>query len=360
MADVLEQDLPAAATAADAAVATAPAPPAPPAMNDEQAAAILLLLFSEDEAAGILSRLEPDEVQQLSSVMYSVADVGAEQINSVLDRFVDRARHRTTIGYRSDVQIQSMLTAALGEQRAEAMISRTAPKKPVPSLEALKWMAPKEIVAMIEDEHPQIAALVLSFLSSDNAAAVLGMLPIEVQEDVVYRLATLGQVSQDAIETIEQLLTAFQAPKSSAPVDTGGGTPSDVAAIMNLVGKKNSTKLIKALAKRDKGLAGAIEDQMFTFADLITLDAKDLGTLMRSVDNALLVPALKGADDQLRPKILGSMSSRAAQTLEDEIGERGPMPLAEVIEAQKAIVAQARKLADAGEISIGAQSDDYV
>ncbi len=357
MAELLEQDdnvIEEASAALEAAI------PQQPAISDQQAAAILLLLFSEDEAAGILSRLEPDEVQLLSSVMYSVADIGADEINGVLDRFVDRARHRTTIGYRSDVQIQSMLTAALGEQRAEAMISRTAPKKTAPSLDALKWMAPKEIVAMIEDEHPQIAALVLSFLSTDNAAAVLKLLPAEHQEDVVYRLATLGQVSSDAIETIEQLLSAHHAPQGSAPVDTGGGTPSDLAAIMNMVGKKNSARMIKALAKRDKSLAGAIEDQMFTFADLITIDAKDLGTVMRSVDNALLVPALKGADDTLRAKILASMSSRAAQTLEDEIAERGPMPMAEVIEAQKAVIAQARKLSDSGEIVIGGQSDDYV
>lgn len=356
MADVLEQEnteVEAVATPVDEA-------PAPPVIDDQQAAAILLLLFSEDEAAGILSRLEPDEVQQLSSVMYSVADVGADEINRVLDRFVDRARHRTTVGYRADVQIQAMLTTALGEQRAEAMISRTAPKKAAPSLDALKWMAPKEIVAMIEEEHPQIVALVLSFLSPDNAAAVLKLLPPENQEDIIYRLATLGQVSPDAIETIEQLLSAHHSPKGSAPVDTGGGTAADVAAIMNLVGKRNSNRMIKALAKRDKVLAAAVQDQMFTFADLITIDAKDLGTVMRSVDNELLIPALKGADKKLRAKILSAMSTRAAQTLEDEMGERGPMPMSEVVEAQKAVVAQARKLADAGDITIGGQSDDYV
>lgn len=357
MADVIEKE---AAAVEDAARALEAAMPAIAELGDEQAAAILLLLFAEEEAAGILSRLEPDEVQQLSSVMYSVADIGADEINMVLDRFVDRARHRTTIGYRSDVQIQSMLTAALGEQRAEVMISRTAPKKPAPSLEALKWMAPDEIVAMVEEEHPQIAALVLSFLSTDNAAAVLRLLPAENQEDVIYRLATLGQVSSEAIETIEQLLAAFHAPQNSTTFHAKGSAPSDVAAIMNQIGKKNSTRMIKALAKRDKGLANAIEDQMFTFADLITIEAKDLGTIMRSVDNELLVPALKGADDALRAKILGCMSSRAAQTLEDEIAERGPMPMAEVIEAQRGVIARARKLADSGEIVIGAQSDDYV
>ena len=212
MADVIEKE----ETALSDLATQAPVPSTElREINDEQAAAILLLLFSEKEAADILSRLEPKEVEQLSSIMYSVSDIGPGEIDTVLDRFVNRAKHRTTLGYRSDVQIQSMLTAALGEQRAEVMISRTAPKRPQPSLEALEWMSPSDIVSMLEDEHPQMIALVLSFLSADNAAAVLGDFPADLQDDIVYRLATLGQVSSDAIDTIEQLLTAFHAPKGS-------------------------------------------------------------------------------------------------------------------------------------------------
>lgn len=352
MAEIMEQDI---AEELEEVVQSLPD------IGDEQAAAILLLLFSEDEAAQILSRLEPDEVQQLSKVMYSVADIGADEINTVLDRFVDRARHRTTVGYKADEQIESMLTTALGEQRAEAMISRTAPKKKaVPNLEPLKWMSAKDIHAMVGEEHPQIIALVLSFLASDTAADVLKLLEPDEQEDVVFRLATLGKVNADAIETIEQLLTSFHAPQASVSIDTGGSSASAIAAIMNAIGKKESARVIKSLAKKDKKMAGAIEDQMFTFADLVTLDVKDLGTVIRAVDSASLVPALKGADEKLRKRILSSMSSRAAQTVEDEIEERGPIPMAEVVEAQRDVVAQARRLADAGDIVIGAGSDDYV
>ena len=358
MADVIEKE----ETALSDLATQAPVPSTElREINDEQAAAILLLLFSEKEAADILSRLEPKEVEQLSSIMYSVSDIGPGEIDTVLDRFVNRAKHRTTLGYRSDVQIQSMLTAALGEQRAEVMISRTAPKRPQPSLEALEWMSPSDIVSMLEDEHPQMIALVLSFLSADNAAAVLGDFPADLQDDIVYRLATLRQVSSDAIDTIEQLLTAFHAPKGSggSMIDKGGNAP-EVAAIMNQIGKKNSAKMLKALSKRDKGLATEIEDQMFTFADLITMDVKDLGTVIRTVDSALLVPALKGADEKLRAKILSSMSTRAAQTVEDEIAEKGPMPLAEVLDAQKKVIAQVRQLANSGEVVMGGQGDDYV
>ncbi|MEZ5709274.1 MAG: flagellar motor switch protein FliG [Blastomonas sp.] len=328
-------------------------------MSDEQAAAILLLLFAEEQAAEILSRLEPDEVVKLSQSMYSVADVGAEDINNVLDIFIKRASNRTTVGYRADDQIEGMLKRALGDRRGETMISRIAPKKTVSNLDALKWMDPVEIAIMVENEHPQIAALVLSFLKPEIAANALQLLPGDMHDDVVYRLATLGPVSSEALETIEALLENQGATASSGSTTPSGGT-SEAAAIMNNFNKKDSARIIKALARRNKDIARIIEDEMFVFADLLRLDPKDLGTLMRGIENDILVPALKAADEELKQKIFSCMSSRAAQSIQDEIEDRGPMPMSEVVEAQKAVVAAAKRLADAGDIVIGGGGDEYV
>lgn len=329
------------------------------ALSQQQAAAILLLLFAEEQAADILGRLEPDEVRMLSETMYSVADVGAEDINEVLDLFIDRARNRTTVGYRADAQIEGMLKRALGDRRAETMITKIAPKRVANGLDQLKWMDAVEITMMIENEHPQIAAVVLSFLKPDTAANVLQLLPPEQQDDIVYRLATLGPISSDAIETIEYLL-ANQGAGTRGGASTPCGGTSDAAAIMNSFNKKDGQRIIRALAKRDKDVARMIEDEMFIFADLIGLDPKDLGTLMRSIDNEALVPALKGAEEELRNKVFACMSSRAAQAIQDEMEERGPIPMSDVIEAQKTIVAAARRLAEAGDIVIGAGGDEYV
>lgn len=329
-------------------------------VSDAQAAAILMLLFSEDAAADVIAELEPDEVRQISNIMYSVADVGGEDINNVLDLFIERARNRTTVGYRSDSHIEGVLKRAFGEQRAETMISRMAPVNAVDTLKPLKWMDPSDIAAMIEEEHPQVAALTLSFVKSDIASEVLRMLPNEAQEDIVYRLATLGQVSQDAIDTIEDLLTNFQAPSGGKPTATKSNDSSDIAAIMNSLEKKDSQRVLKALTKRDRILGKAIEDEMFTFADLAILDVKSIGTVVRSVDNALLVPALKGADEQMRALILSSMSTRAAQTINDEMEETGPMSMDEVKTAQRAIASAAKKLADNGEIMIDRGGSSYV
>jgi flagellar motor switch protein FliG len=129
---------------------------------------------------------------------------------------------------------------------------------------------------------------------------------------------------------------------------------------MNNTRKGADQRIIRSLAKVDKKLAQTIEDEMFVFDDLLDLDEKNLGTLMRSIDNAILVGALKGADEVLRERMFGCMSSRAADTIRDEIEERGPMRLAEVLEAQKEVLAIARRLSDEGTIMLGGKGDDYV
>jgi len=345
--------------ALDAVVEDGVAPAGRRPIPSDHAAAILMLLFAEEQAAEILTRLEPEEVRQLSEIMYSVADVGAEEINEVLDLFIDKARNRTTLGYKADEQIEGMLKRALGDRRAETMITRVAPKKSGNGLEALKWMDAVEIALLVEHEHPQIAAVVLSYLKPEVAANVLQLLPTDVQEDVVFRLATLGPVSAEALETIDALLASQGAGQRSGGSSSSGGT-SDAAAIMNIINKRESARIIRAVTKRDKDIARKIEDEMFVFADLIRLDPKDLGALVRSIDAEILVPALKGAEDKLRDKMFGCMSSRAAQSIADDIADRGPMPLSEVVEAQKAIVQAAKRMADAGEIVIGGGGDEYV
>lgn len=334
-----------------------PAPAAAP--SGSSAAAILLMLLAEEEAAQVLGRLDPDEVQQLGTAMFSVADVSEEEVDGVLDQFVGRAKERTTIGFGADGQIRTMMERALGAERAENMLARITPPTRQSALDSLKWMDAKTIAQLVEFEHPQIAALVLAHLDPPVAADVLQLLDEEVQADVVYRIATLGPVSNEAVDDLERLLLRQVNSRSSSTTAARGGA-SEAAKIVNSTRTATEQRVIRQLAKLDKTLARAIEDEMFVFDNLMSLTEKDLGTLMRGVDNEILIVALKGAEERLRTKIFGCMSSRAAQSIQDEMGERGPMRLAEVQDAQKQVLAIARNLAQAGTISLGGKDDDYV
>lgn len=333
---------------------------APTKLSGSAAAAVLLMLFDEDEAAEILSRLEPEEVRQLGYAMYDVADVEVDEVNAALDQFVNKAKGRTTIGYGATQHISRAMHKALGPERADNMLAKITPPTRSTKLAMLKWMEAAEIAAVIELEHPQVMAIVLAHLDATVAASVLQMLPSEVQDDVVYRVATLGPVSSEALDELEHLFNGQSGqPRASGQTTKRGGT-TEAAAIMNNIRKDHEQRIMKALNKRDKVVSQSIEDEMFIFENLLELSDKDLGTLMRSIDSSVLVVALKGASDMLRTKILGCMSQRAAQSIADEMEERGPMRLAEVLEAQKSIIAEARRMGEEGTIMLGGRGDDYV
>lgn len=324
-----------------------------------EAAAILLMLLGEEEAAQLISRLDPQEVQTLGGAMFSVADVSETQVNRVLDAFVLRARQRTSLGFGAGSQIKHIMEKALGHDRAENMLARITPQEKSSGLEALKWMDARTIANLVENEHPQIIALVLAHLDAPIAAEVLQLLDEDLQADLVYRVATMGPVTQDAIEDLERLLLRPVAPAKSGGTMKRGGT-TDAAQIVNNARKSAEQRIIKALQKLDKNVARSVEDEMFVFENLMALDDKNLGTLLRSVDGEILVVALKGADERMKTKMFGCMSSRAAQSIQDAIADRGPMRLAEVQEAQKEVLAIARRLAAEGTIMLGGKGDDYV
>jgi len=323
-----------------------------------EAAAILLMLLGEEEAAQLIGRLDPQEVQTLGGAMFSVADVSETQVNRVLDQFVLRARQRTSLGFGASTQIRHIMEKALGHDRAENMLARITPPKST-GLEALKWMDPRTIANLVENEHPQIIALVLAHLEAPIAADVLQLLDEDLQADLVYRVATMGPVTSEAIDDLERLLLRPVAPAKAGGITKRGGT-GDAAQIVNNARKSAEQRIIKALQKLDKNIARSVEDEMFVFDNLMALDDKNLGTLLRSIDGEILVVALKGADERMKTKMFGCMSTRAAQSIQDAIADKGPMRLAEVQEAQKEVLSIARRLAAEGTIQLGGKGDDYV
>jgi flagellar motor switch protein FliG len=342
---------------AEAIPAAAPAAPAGP--SGSEAAAILLMMLGDAEAAEILSHLEPHEVQHLGSAMFNVADVSETQVETVFNTFMARNKARTTIGFGAAPRIRAVMEHALGAERAEGMLARITPPTRSRALDALRWMDAKTIAALVADEHPQIAALVIAHLEPPIAADVLQLLPADFQPDVIYRVAKLDTVSAEAIEELEKILVRQVGRVSTSTAPSRGGA-SEAAKIMNNMKPGSDKVIIRTLGKVDKVLAQRIEDEMFIFEHLSELDDKNLGVLLRNVENDVLVVALKGADEKLREKMLGCMSSRAADSIRDEMAERGPMRLAEVHEAQKEVLAIARRLADAGALMLAGKGDDYV
>lgn len=329
-------------------------------ITGRQTAAILMLLFNDEEAAQILERLEPHEVEALGEAMFSVANVDATQIDGSLDRFLLLTMNQTMLSYKSDEKVSRVFRRALGTSRAETIMNRFAPKRPSDIAELLKWIPAKDIAQLITDEPPQISAVLMSFLTPEVAAETIELLPSDIQADLIYRVATLGPVSGKALAHIHSLLeNAKPSEEEVAPPMQVGGV-LDSATIINNLPKERGRSLLKELMKRDKITAKLIEDEMFIFADLMNLSKKDIGSVVRKIDASILVPALRGAPKDLKAKIFGAMSKRAAETIQDDMDEAPPQPMDAVVAAQKAIIAVAKTMLDNGEINMAGAGADYV
>ncbi|WP_294296807.1 flagellar motor switch protein FliG [uncultured Sphingomonas sp.] len=323
-------------------------------------AAVLMMLVGDDEAAAILQKLDPEEVRQLGKAMFAVADVSEAEVEDVLDDFVGHARQRTAIGFDPRPKIEGMMTKALGPEKADSVLARITPTEAACQIDLLDWLDATEIATMIETEHPQVAAIILANLESSVAAKVLEILPEHVQPEILHRVAKLGPITPEAVDTLNAMLSnrAGRSGASSAALQLGG--TKEAAKIMQSARKATENRVMPKLHKIDKDVARAIEEAMFVFDNLLDLDDKSLGTLIRNVDTDNLVRSLKGVEEPVRERFLGCMSSRAADGIRDEMESRGPMRLSEVLDAQKAVIAVARALAKDGTIMMGGGDDDYV
>lgn len=322
-------------------------------------AAVLMMLVGEEEAASILQKLDPEEVRQLGKAMFAVADVSEAEVADVLDDFVGHARERTAIGFDPRPRIEAVMTRALGQEKADSVLARIVPPEDACQLDLLDWLDAGEIASMIDKEHPQIAAVLIANLDPTIGAQVLEMMPDAVQPDILHRLARLGPITPEAVETLKTLLANRTSTGKAQAGVTLGGT-KDAAKILSSGRKATELRVMPKLFKIDRDVAKAIEEAMFVFDNLLELDDKNLGTLIRNIDSDVLTRALKGVDESIRARFLGCMSSRAADGIRDEMESRGPMKLSEVLDAQKTIIQIARNLAKDGTIQMGAGEDDYV
>jgi flagellar motor switch protein FliG len=328
-------------------------------MRGAQAAAILLMLLEDGDAAVILKEFAPNDVRLIGSAMFDAAKSCEADIDLALDLFIASNRCVSSLAVGASTKIRGMMHEALGNVRADNILAEIAPTTSANLLDILRWMEVPAIADVLSSEHPQVAAIILAVLTPQAAALAVSGLPDAVQVDLVCRAARLTSIPTQALEDLEAILTLASDKVAAAPEMKFGGQ-SDVAKIVNNLARPASEKLLRSLRKKDRALADAIEDEMFIFDNLDTLDDKSLGAVMRNVESTDIALAVKGASDAMAARLLSTLSSRAAQTITDEIADMGPVKRADVDDAQKAVVAVARKMAASGEIMLGGKSDDYV
>ena len=327
-------------------------------MSGTKRAAVLMLLLGEQQAAEIIRFLNPKEVQALGGAMVSVADLSQEAVNSVLDEFVTTIKKQTSLGLGTTDYVEKVLKRALGDDKAASVLGRIMPGQSSKGLDILSWMDARSIAEMIRGEHPQVSAIILSVLENSVAADVLAYLPPESRAEIIQRVASLEVVQPSAMEELEAIMKKQFSNNSSAQSSSFGGVKA-AAKIMNFTKTALEASVMTSLAEIDPDLMQKIQDNMFTFDNLVSVDNRGIQVLMRNVEPDLLMIAMKGAGDPVKDKFFGNMSERARGMFRDDMEAKGPLRIADVEEAQKTIMRIARKLSDAGDLVLGG-GDDFV
>jgi len=328
------------------------------AVKGAEKAGVLLLTLGEDVAAEILQHMNPKEVQLVGSTMAMMNDVSRPTVEYVIDDFFDTLESQTALGIGNDAYIRSMLEKALGD-KAGSVIDRILMGSGSNGLESLKWMDPKSIAEIIRLEHPQIIAIVLSYLDPDNAAQVLSNLPENTRSGILMRIATLEGVQPAAIKELDSIMEKYFSDSENVKSSMVGGEKT-AASILNFLDTAIENKVMEQVRTENEDLAERIEDQMFVFDNLRDVDDRGIQTMMREVSTDLLALALKGVDDEMQNKFLKNMSSRAAEMLKEDMEAKGPVKLSEVETAQKEILAVARKLEESGEIVLMGGGEEMI
>ncbi len=327
-------------------------------MSGTQRAAVLMLLLGEQQAAEIIRFLNPKEVQALGGAMVSVADLSQEAVNAVLDEFVATIKKQTNLGLGTTDYVEKVFKRALGDDKAASVLGRIMPGQGSKGLEILSWMDARSIAEMIRGEHPQVTAIILSVLEYSVAADVLNFLPADSRAEIIQRVASLETVQPSAMEELETIMKKQFSNNTSSKSSSFGGLKA-AAKIMNFSKTELEASVMGGLSELDPELMQKIQDNMFTFENLVGVDNRGIQVLMRNVEPDLLMIGLKGGSETVKEKFFGNMSERARGMFRDDMEAKGPLRIADVENAQKTIMRIARKLSDAGDLVLGG-GDDFV
>ncbi|OSM01457.1 flagellar motor switch protein FliG [Magnetofaba australis] len=333
-------------------------------LTGKEKAAVFILSLPDEDAKKLMEGMSEDEIREISRTIARLGQMPEDVVREVREEFLTRFANQA-LNVRGGMQkVKDLIFKVMGKEKGRHLLKELQQGPKNTPWEILNEMEPTLVATFLANEHPQSIALILSQLQTEQASFVIDFLAPEVQQEVIFRMAKLGNLPPGALEDIEEsLLAELEAMGASRGLYTaeGGGGVSKVAELLNLMPRETSDKLLAFLDEEDNPLAEEVRKEMFLFEDLLLMDDKSFQTLLREVSNDELLTALKGTDDRLKEKFFGNMSERAAEMLREDLEMMGPVKVSDVESSQQAILKVARQLeADGSIVILGKGSDDVV
>ena len=324
-----------------------------------QKAAILLIALGPERSADIFKHLKEDEIEELTLEIANTRRVSPQVKEDVLNEFYQICLAQQYIAEGGIGYAKELLDKALGEDRAKEVITKLTASLQVRPFEFVRKTDPSQLLNFIQDEHPQTIAMILSYLTSAQAALVIGALPPEKQADVAKRIAMMDRTSPDVIKEVERVLEKKLSSLVNQDYTIVGGVDA-IVNILNTVDRTTEKHIMESLEIEEPELADEIRKKMFVFEDILLLDDRAIQRVLRDVDNADLGVALKAANEEVQNVIFKNLSKRLAAMIKEDMEFMGPVRMKDVEEAQQKVVSVIRKLEDSGEIVISRGGGDEI
>ena len=324
-----------------------------------QKAAILLITLGPERSANIFKHLKEDEIETLTLEIANTRSVSPATKDQVLDEFYEICLAQQYIAEGGIAYAKELLEKALGVDKARDVIGKLTASLQVRPFEFVRKTDATQLLNFIQDEHPQTIALILSYLSSSQAATIISSLAPDKQADVAKRIAMMDRTSPDVIKEVEKVLERKLASLVNQDYTIVGGVDS-IVDILNTVDRGTEKHIMETLEIEEPELADEIRRKMFVFEDILSLDDKSIQRVLREVDNNELAMALKSANEEVQNVIFNNLSKRLAAMIREDMEYMGPVRLKDVEEAQQRIVNIIRKLEDSSEIIISRGGGDEI
>lgn len=324
-----------------------------------QKAAILLITLGPERSSTIFKHLKEDEIEELTLEIANTRSISPQTKEAILEEFYQVCLAQQYIAEGGIGYAKELLDKALGEDKAQEVITKLTASLQVRPFEFVRKTDPSQILNFIQDEHPQTIAMILSYLSPAQASQVIGALPPDKQSDVAKRIAMMDRTSPDVIKEVERVLERKLSSLINQDYTIVGGVDS-VVAILNTVDRGTEKHIMETLEIEEPELADEIRKKMFVFEDILLLDDRAIQRVLRDVENSDLGIALKGANEEVQNVIFKNLSKRLAAMIKEDMDFMGPVRMKDVEEAQQKIVSVIRKLEDAGEIVISRGGGDEI
>lgn len=326
-------------------------------LNGRQKAAMFLISLGPDKSAQLMKYFSEDEIEQLTLEIANVRKIQPEENDLVIEEFSQIYMASQYISQGGIDYAKQVLEKALGNEKAINIISRLSSNLQIKPFDFVRKTDPSQVLNLIQGEHPQTIALILSYLDPQQSAAIMSALPSERQADVARRISIMDRTSPEIIRDVESILERKISSLGTQDYTTAGGIKA-VVNILNKVDRSTEKTILETLEVQDPELSEEIKKLMFVFEDIIKMDDRSIQMVLREVDSKDLALALKGSSEEVTIKIKKNMSKRAGQMLDEDMAFLGPVRLRDVEEAQQRIVNAIRRLEDSGEIIISRGGGD--